>query len=367
MRRKDGKPKTRSKRTLPVFECGFREHSSSAAFREILAGSRTVTSMFASCGGLDLGFLGGFQVFGDEFERLRFKISAAYDSLPDAVETYKLNLGREIQEADLMTLDAKNMEPADVLTGGFPCQDFSSSGPKTGLAGKRGQLYLALRDYMREHQPSVVVGENVPHLKRLNNGVYLRRIIEDLEAEGYSFEVWDLQGPKFGLPQSRRRLFLIGVRNDLFGFPIKPTGATSRFRPIDRGIEDLEEVTTEAVCNQSQFYLASRATSGGGQGDHTNRRGESAYCIRANPRGRIQFHYSLPRRLTVRECARLQSFPDEFVFPFTNQRNILLIGNAVPPLLGHEVAKAVQGFLDGTHVTEKAFSHGLAGASLFNQ
>ena len=71
-----------------------------------------------------------------------------------------------------------------------------------------------------------------------------------------------------------------------------------------------------------------------------------AYCIRANARGRIQFHYKLPRRLTVRECARLQSFPDEFVFPFSTQRNLTLIGNAVPPILGYHVATSIRDFLD---------------------
>ncbi|NLE41597.1 MAG: DNA cytosine methyltransferase [Lentisphaerae bacterium] len=115
---------------------------------------------------------------------------------------------------------------------------------------------------------------------------------------------------------------------------------------IAEALADLEGVDDETVPNQSQFFVSSKATSGGGQGDHKNDPDKVSYCIRANARGRIQFHHRLDRRLTVRECARLQTFPDEFVFPFTTQRNLTLIGNAVPPVLGYSVAKSVLAYLD---------------------
>ena len=114
---------------------------------------------------------------------------------------------------------------------------------------------------------------------------------------------------------------------------------------ISEALCDLESIADERVTNQSQYFVATRATSGGGQGDNVNEPDKVAYCIRANARGRIQFHYKLDRRLTVRECARLQTFPDEFVFPFTTQRNLNLIGNAVPPILAHAVANTVAAFL----------------------
>lgn len=350
---------------MPEYSVGFKDHPSNAAFRTQTSDPISVVSMFAGCGGLDLGFRGGFSVFDQQFGRLNYEIRAAYDNLPDAVETYRLNLGQDIQLADLSILPACEMPAGDVLTGGFPCQDFSSSGPKTGLAGKRGRLYLALRDYMRLHRPAVVIGENVPHLEKLNSGKYIRHILNDFQSEGYRFAVWNLYGPDFGLPQSRRRLFLVGVRNDLDGFPVKPQGSPKLFRPIDHALKDLEPIDSEEICNQSQFYVATKATSGGGQGDHVNQVGTPAYCIRANPRGRIQFHYLLPRRLTVRECARLQSFPDEFIFPFSTQRNILLIGNAVPPLLGHIVASSIQHFLEGTQVASTPMAYGQMQANLF--
>jgi len=347
MKRKDGKPKIRARRNLPQYEGGLRDKQICFEKKRSVK-NHTAVSMFSGCGGMDLGFLGGFEVFGRVYEQHPFKIVGAYDNLDDAVETYHLNLGDEIENVDLAKVEAAELPAADILIGGFPCQDFSSSGTKTGLAGERGQLYTSLVRYMREHRPKVVVGENVPHLGSLAGGAYLERILKDFEAEGYSFRVWDIHCPSYGLPQSRRRLFLIGVRNDLPGFPSKPVPThTSAYFTIDQALVDLEAIQDEEIPNQSQYFIASRATSGGGQGDHTNQRGDVAYCIRANSRGRIQFHYGLDRRLTVRECARLQSFPDDFAFPFTTQRNLTLIGNAVPPIIGHLVAGSIAKFLNG--------------------
>jgi DNA (cytosine-5)-methyltransferase 1 len=352
MRRKDGKKKIRARRNLPKFSCGFRESPQTASYRHPSIDGKdcskfhNVLSMFSGCGGLDLGLMGGFQVLGNEYPCLPFSIRAAYDFLEDAIDAYHLNIGPEAKLVDLTKLDPKDMPACEVLAGGFPCQDFSSSGPKVGLSGERGALYVVLKNYMIEHRPKIVIGENVSYLARLQRGEYLETILDEFESVGYRFQVWSLYGPEYGLPQSRRRLFIVGVRDDLVGFPVPPEPThCANYLPIDEAICDLEEIVDETIVNQSQYFVASRATGGGGQGDHANRRGTVSYCIRANSRGRIQFHYDLERRLTVRECARVQSFPDEFVFPFSTQRNLTLIGNAVPPLLGHAVATSIATYL----------------------
>jgi DNA (cytosine-5)-methyltransferase 1 len=303
-------------------------------------------SLFSGCGGLDLSFTGGFRVLGKTYPALPFDILASYDFLRDAVECHKLNLGGYAHEADLKKIPVSSIPFADILTGGFPCQDFSSSGPKTGFSGKRGQLYQVLIDYMHVHRPKLVVGENVPHLARLKHGAYLDTIFKDFEQTGYHFDLWELYAPDYGVPQSRRRLFFVGVRDDLPGFPVKPAPTVMRHVTVAEALADLELVGDEAVTNQSQYFVSTKATSGGGQGDHKNVADKVSYCIRANARGRIQFHHHLDRRLTVRECARLQTFPDEFVFPFTTQRNLTLIGNAVPPMLGYHVAQSALAYLE---------------------
>jgi DNA (cytosine-5)-methyltransferase 1 len=342
MRPKSGLPKRRALRRMPEFTHGlkdsveFNKHSSAAV------PTIGVMSMFSGCGGMDLGFLGGFEYCGKTYASLPFRIVGAVDSDQRSIETYRLNIDDRATVGDLTQIPPSELPEARVLIGGFPCQDFSSSGPKTGFSGDRGQLYTCMVEYMRTHQPDMVIGENVPHLATLHGGQYLEAIIRDFEAEGYHFVVWSLFGPDYGLSQSRRRLFLVGVRNDL-GYPPPPPRPTHHAKhiPIDAALADLEKITDETVTNQSQYFVATRATAGGGQGDHTNQRGKVAYCIRANAKARIQFHYALDRRLTVRECARLQSFPDGFVFPFSSMTNMTQIGNAVPPILAHQVATVV--------------------------
>jgi DNA (cytosine-5)-methyltransferase 1 len=352
LRRKDGKTKRRARRTMPEFEFGFNANPRTESLRHPVwsgirsPGHHTVVSLFSGCGGLDLGMSGGFEYLGHQYAPLPFDVIEAVDNSHDAIEAYHLNLGSHGRLADLTTVPIDTLPPADILMGGFPCQDFSSSGPKVGLSGERGQLYQVLVEYMQTHRPRLVVGENVPHLARLRKGKFLDTILRDFEGCGYRFDVWDLYAPDFGVPQSRRRLFLLGVRDDLPGLPVPPNPPNAgRHVSIDEALADLEGIIDESTPNQSQYFVSTRATSGGGQGDHTNRAGEVAYCIRANARGRIQFHYRLDRRLTVRECARLQTFPDEFVFPFSTQRNLTLIGNAVPPVLGHHVGRSIEAYL----------------------
>lgn len=104
-------------------------------------------------------------------------------------------------------------------------------------------------------------------------------------------------------------------------------------------------VVDESIPNQSEYFLASKAKKGNGQGDEANKIGVPAYTIRANAKSRVHFHYSLDRRLTVRECARIQTFPDTFTFKHSKTTNIMQIGNAVPPMLAHEVGKAIASFV----------------------
>jgi DNA (cytosine-5)-methyltransferase 1 len=182
----------------------------------------------------------------------------------------------------------------------------------------------------------------------MQGGDVIRIIKEDMEKEGYRVQIWDLYAPDFGVPQNRRRLFFICVRNDLSGAPAPPEPThIGRHRTISWAIDDLREVTDESVANQSQYFKASKAKRGNGQGDERSRADEPAYTVRANAKSRVQFHYELNRRLTVRECARIQTFPDTFEFPHSATTNIMQIGNAVPPLLAYRVAASIKTFLNG--------------------
>jgi DNA (cytosine-5)-methyltransferase 1 len=356
MRPKSGLPKRKALRNMPKFAHGFRENPVTEAYRNPLIGPSaveftqppvTAVSFFAGCGGLDFGLLGGFQYLDELYTALPFDIKAAYDIDAKAIETYKLNISDHAEVRDLVNSKPQDLPHAEILLGGFPCQDFSSCGPKQGLDGTRGRLYRVLIDYMKVHRPLIAVGENVPHLKKMHGGTVLDTIVRELGDIGYRVKVWDLLCPDYGLPQSRRRLFIVCVRDDLPGHPKAPVPSHfMNHRPIEAGIDDLKPITDESVVNQSQYFVATAATAGGGQGDHVSKKGEIAFTVRANAKARIHFHYELPRRLTVRECARLQSFPDEFVFPHAAMNAMLQIGNAVPPIVAHHVGRSLLDYVN---------------------
>lgn len=351
MRPKSGLPKRRALRRMPEFEHGMRANPEfvKRANPNLLGGTSgySVVSFFAGCGGLDLGALGGFTFHGKYYEPQPFNIIAAYDNDAKAVAAYKLNISDHAHLADLTEVDMQDIPAADVLFGGFPCQDFSSCGHKMGFSGPRGLLYQKMVDYMRLHQPKIVVGENVPLLKGMKEGALLDQIVHDLTTVGYRVKYWFLNCPDYGLPASRRRIFIICVRNDLSGFPSAPQAShVMRHVTIDEAIGDLVSIDDESIPNQSQYFVATKATAGAGQGDQVSERGKIGYAVRANAKARIHFHYELERRLTVRELARLQSFPDEFIFPFAAGPNVMLIGNAVPPIVGHAVTQSVAKYLD---------------------
>lgn len=363
VRPKTGLPKRKALKRMPVWQYGLRENPAvraelSPVVRDENAkqpNAVSAVSFFAGCGGLDLGLLGGFRFHKQYYSPLPYNIKAAYDIDPKAVEAYRLNIGPHAHVQDLTQIDMANIMPADVLFGGFPCQDFSSCGHKRGFASARGQLYRVMLDYMKLHRPKVVVGENVPLLKGMKGGTLLETILNDLRGVGYNVKYWFLNLPDYGLPASRRRIFIVCVRDDLPGFPLQPPAThLHRHVSIDEAIDDLMPIEDESIPNQSQYFVASKATAGAGQGDQTSRRGEVGYAVRANAKARIHFHYELPRRLTVRELARLQSFPDEFVFPFAAGHNVILIGNAIPPIVGHHVGRAILDYVRSLQASEAA-------------
>ncbi|MBS2773020.1 DNA cytosine methyltransferase [Anoxybacillus rupiensis] len=328
-----------------------------------------VVSLFSGCGGLDLGFVGDFTFLGEYYEKNLFEIIWANDIYPQACETYRHNLGDHIVEGDIEKILDENIEilpkKTDVVIGGFPCQDFSVAGKRQGITVKRGRLYLQLKRVIDHIAPKIFVAENVEGLVNMENGLILETIKNDLsniehngETIKYNVSHYLLHAPDYGVPQIRKRVFIVGVRSDL-EVNFNPPAPTHQDNWITakQAIDDLwgKEQTGE-FFNHSQISKAKFYPGRKMQGNTKIKADQPSVTIRAEHHGNIEAHYRTLnpenpedmrywRRLSVRECARLQSFPDSFKFLGAATHTYKQVGNAVPPVLGWHVARAVQNAL----------------------
>lgn len=308
------------------------------------AGNYRVASLFAGCGGLDLGFLGGFVFLGQTYGRRKFDVVWANEINPSACRTYERNIG-PIVCGDVKDVLSNMPGDVDVIMGGFPCQDISINGKMLGINGKRSSLYTYIVEAVKKARPKVFVAENVGSLLLKQNEYSFRKILGDFEALDYdvTFNVYHAEA--YGVPQTRERIIFVGTRKDLRSTSFNPPAPTVE-RPITAGeaLRDLENMPE----NKSFSHIWSAAAVSGEQGNRRMVENRPGYTIRAECHGNIQFHYRLPRRLSMREAARIQSFPDTFVFPCGIRETERQVGNAVPPVLAWHIAGAVERFLDAS-------------------
>ena len=303
-----------------------------------------VASLFSGCGGLDLGFTGGFNFLGTVYPRQPFDIVWANEINPQACNTYRQNLG-EIKQGDVYTVMETLPEHVDVVIGGFPCQDISINGKMKGIKGERSSLYTAIVEAVNRTSPKVFVAENVGSLLLKTNSDSFKKIVEDFGALGYKLDVHRYDASKYGVPQTRDRVFIVGVRKDLTYHAPEPTTADA---PITakQAIDDLRDRDWDPAT----AHIWSKAKRSSEQGNRHLVADRPGYTIRAECHGNIQFHYDLPRRISMREAARIQSFPDSFKFMSGLRETERQIGNAVPPVLAWQIAKSVAMTLGGlTH------------------
>lgn len=350
-----------------VYEQAFQKRWTGEAPRQLkdfdvkVSGVPTV-SFFTGCGGMDLGFeqIGFDQVAAFEFNEIFCR------TLRNNRPAWKV-FGPPYSNGDVSKFeDVKRdlegiiQKPFDgVFIGGPPCQPFSIAAnqrfsrsgdnfKRVGFAHeKNGNLFF---DYVRlilEFQPKVFVVENVPGLRDLDGGEQLMAAIELLEDNGYKVnEPTVLNAADYGVPQYRERLFVIGSRADgRFEFPKKQAhvGCSSALKNLPNGVANHE--TREHKAGSIERYMRLRY----GQRDQLGRvdrldptlPSKTVIAGGTNGGGRSHLHPEIPRTLSVRECARLQTFPDDYVFLGPTARQFTQVGNAVPPVLAAAIALAV--------------------------
>lgn len=307
-----------------------------------------VVSLFSGCGGSDLGLVGGFEFLGKKYRKLGFEVVWGNDIDRYAVETHKNNLGSYIVEGDISKISDDEIPDHDLLVGGFPCQPFSIVGQRKGFRDLRGLLYLQMVRILKAKKPAVFIAENVKGLVSINKGEILDKVINDFKQVGYKVSHEVLNAAFYGVPQKRKRLFIVGVRNDKkikFSFPAPPNTIV----PLGRVIEEHRAI-------KPKYYFSKRALKGLRRANKAFNKGRAQ--LLDQPCNTISTHLAKAslnstdpvllvrkncyRRLTPREVARIQSFPDSFKFVGSDAKKYIQIGNAIPPVLMWYVAKAIK-------------------------
>jgi DNA (cytosine-5)-methyltransferase 1 len=346
-----------------------------------------VVDLFCGCGGLSYGF-----------EQEGFKTILGIDHDKAAIETFKLNhkdaktiLGDIREVSNQQILDILDGSSVDVVIGGPPCQGLSLSGPRR-LEDPRNQLYLSFIRIVSLLNPKYVLIENVPGMVSLFKGKIKDEILKSLEELGYTVNFQILKASEYGVPQHRRRVFFIGTKNgEKFEFPL-PTHKEQEDLILKKmvstydALHDLpllenelgEPIQEYALPIQNSYQELMRHNSNSVlnhiAANHSDKVKETIKLVppgknyKALPEElrnsrnfnvawtrfpdhapsptidtghRHHFHYYANRVPTVRECARLQSFPDRFEFIGNKTEQFRQVGNAVPPVLAQTLAKKI--------------------------
>jgi DNA (cytosine-5)-methyltransferase 1 len=298
----------------------------------------SVISLFSGCGGMDLGFLGGFTSLNKKYNKNPFEIVWANELNEAACRTYKKNIGNHIHQGDIWEMIGQIPNSADVVIGGFPCQDISVNGKGAGVDGKRSGLYRAMVEVVAKTKPKIFIAENVKGLLMKHHKNALNTVVSDFESLGYKVTYQLYHAAEFGVAQTRERVIIVGTRPDVSEFtPPKSVLTKDNFITAKEALDDLADEPE----NNSINHIWSRASKSPEQGNRKLVAERPGYTIRAECHGNIQWHYSKPRRISMREAARIQSFPDNFIFDSKLRETERQIGNAVPPVLAWHIGKAV--------------------------
>lgn len=313
--------------------------------------------LFSGAGGLSLGLeLAGFTgIAAVEFEK-------------SACETYKNNFNHPVISDDIREHSTKkvlyeliknkfNSNSVDLICGGFPCQGFSLSGYRI-IEDERNSLYKDMIEIIEHIRPSFVLMENVIGLRSMLEGKIEEKIINDLNELNYNVNVTTLNAADYYVPQLRNRVIFIANNLNKKNYQPKPLLTSKNYKNVKNSIEDLmykeDDSSFNHVKTKHSLEMQERLKAvPEGESLYNNYSDawkkcpwEKPSCTIKENHGGVNIHPILPRVITVREMARLQSFPDNFIFKGSKKWQMVQVGNAVPPLLGKAIGLAIRKSLE---------------------
>lgn len=298
-----------------------------------------VVSLFCGCGGLDMGFA-----------KAGFDIVWSNDLDKFAVQTYNENFEHKALCCDINDVDLNTIPIHDVLIGGFPCQPFSMMGKEMGFEDRRGMLFFRFIDIIenqkeRGNTPKVIVLENVRRLMTHDNGNTFKKIKETLNDAGYTVIPQLINSADFGVPQTRRRYFLVCFADE------KNAEKYCQPQPVelDLTLQDLLEHNVD-----DKYFLSEKIKKtilSTGSGNYYSKPVTDLEIARPLTATMAKMHRASQdnyvtqkkklRRLTPRECARLQGFSDDFKIPVSDCQAYKQFGNAVTVNVSEAIAESV--------------------------
>jgi DNA (cytosine-5)-methyltransferase 1 len=313
----------------------------------------TSADLFCGAGGMAKGF-----------EMAGFNQVCGLDWFKEAGMTYRENFSHPLIEGDITQREIKdkfintvkeklNGKNLTVLSGGFPCQGFSMSGSRI-VEDKRNSLYKDMLEIIEELQPEFIVAENVKGLRSMLKGKVEDKIKADIRKLGYVVNVTVLNSADYYVPQKRERVIFIANRIGKKNYHPAPLLESDSYITTKEAIGDLVKMKDNPKFNHVRTNhnddmkeRLAKVPEGKSLYDKYSDSWKKcpwneASCTIKENHGGVNIHPIEPRVITVREMARLQSFPDSFIFKGTKSKQMVQIGNAVPPLLAKAVALAIK-------------------------
>ena len=318
-----------------------------------------VVSLFSGCGGADQGIIGNFIFNNRKYDKLPFELVYATDIDKKALNSHMENFNcTKTVCKDICDISSNEIPACDIVVGGFPCQSFSTVNPTKDPFDDRANLYKQMVRIVKDKQPKVFIAENVKGMMTLHKGQIFKKIIKAFEEVGYITYTKLFNAADYGVPQRRERVIIVGIRNDLanvkeYSFPQETN--KNNWDPLSVAVPEL-------AIKQEKYYFSERAVQGMKNAKNNMKRGlnqdldkpcltVTSHLAKVSLNSRdpvllVNPEKELYRRFTPLEAARIQSFPDEFVFAGSETDAYRQIGNAIPPVMFWHISNSVKNYLE---------------------